>query len=114
MAGLFSRARHVVRGPKQCLVNLFSPAVSFDPEDIAKMSAAFEAALRKLGLADGSDPATIVVAKLIIEFAKAGERNPERLSALACSNYQSDQRGARSLPQAPVAGQGVFPRTAPF
>jgi hypothetical protein len=46
------------------------------------MSAAFEAALRKLGLADRSDPAT-TGAKLIIEFAKAGQRDPERLCALA-------------------------------
>jgi hypothetical protein len=49
---------------------------SFGPEDIANMSA-FEAALRKLGLADRSDPATIAVAKLIIEFAKAGHRDGE-------------------------------------
>jgi hypothetical protein len=34
------------------------------------MSAAFEAALGKLGLVDRSDPATHEVAKLIIEFAK--------------------------------------------
>jgi hypothetical protein len=46
------------------------------------MSAAFQAALGKLGLVDRSDPATMAVAKLIIEFAKAGERNPERLCAL--------------------------------
>ena len=56
---------------------------SFDPEDIANMAAAFEAALGKLGLVDRSDPATMAVAKLIIEFAKAGERDPERLCALA-------------------------------
>jgi hypothetical protein len=37
----------------------------------------------KLGLVDRSDPATMAVAKLIIEFAKAGERDPERLCALA-------------------------------
>jgi hypothetical protein len=47
------------------------------------MSAAFEAALRKLGLADRSGPAATAVAKLIIEFAKAGQRDPERLCALA-------------------------------
>jgi len=47
------------------------------------MSAAFEAALRKLGLVDRNDPAATAVAKLIIEFAKAGERDPERLCALA-------------------------------
>ena len=56
---------------------------SFGPEDIAKMSAAFESALRKLGLGDRSDPGATAVAKLIIEFAKAGERDPERLCALA-------------------------------
>jgi hypothetical protein len=39
--------------------------------------------LRKLGVIDRSDPGTMVVAKLIIEFAKSGERDPERLCALA-------------------------------
>jgi hypothetical protein len=56
---------------------------SFGPEDIAKMSAAFEAALGKLGLVDRSDPVAMAVAKLIIEFAKVGERDPERLCGLA-------------------------------
>jgi hypothetical protein len=56
---------------------------SFGPEDIANTSAAFEAALRKLGVVDRSDPGTMAVAKLIIEFAKAGERDPARLCALA-------------------------------
>ena len=56
---------------------------SFGPEDIAKLSAAFEAALGKLGLVDRTDPKTTEVAKLIIEFAKQGERDPERLCALA-------------------------------
>jgi hypothetical protein len=46
---------------------------SFGPEE---MSAAFEAALGKLGLVDRSDPATHEVAKLIIEFAKQGQRDP--------------------------------------
>jgi hypothetical protein len=44
---------------------------------------AFEAALSKLGLVDRTDPATMAVAKLIIELAKEGERDPERLCALA-------------------------------
>jgi hypothetical protein len=55
---------------------------SFGPEDIAKMAAAFEAALDKLGLVDRSDLATHKVAKLIIDFAKQGQRDPERLCAL--------------------------------
>ena len=56
---------------------------SFEPEAIAKMSAAFESALRKLGLADRSDPGAMAVAKLIIEFAKTDERDHERLCDLA-------------------------------
>jgi hypothetical protein len=56
---------------------------SFGPEDIAKMSAALETALGKLGVVGRSDPVTMAVAKLIIEFAKVGERDPERLCALA-------------------------------
>ena len=59
-----------------------APDHSFNPEEIAKMSAAFETALGKLGLVDHSDPATMEVAKLIIQFAKAGERDPERLRIL--------------------------------
>ena len=58
----------------------------FGPEDIAGLTTAFEAALAKLGLVDRSDPTTLTLAKLIIELAKAGEREPERLcdSALRC------------------------------
>jgi hypothetical protein len=56
---------------------------SFGPGDIADISAAFEAALSKLGLIAREDPATMAVAKLIIELAKAGERDPPRLCALA-------------------------------
>jgi hypothetical protein len=56
---------------------------SFGPEDIARMSAALEAALSKLGLVDRSDPTTMAVAKLIIELAKQDERDPERLYASA-------------------------------
>ena len=58
----------------------------FGPEDIADLTTAFEAALAKLGLVDRSDPTTLTLAKLIIELAKAGEREPERLcdSALKC------------------------------
>ena len=37
--------------------------IRLGPEDIAKMSVAFEAALDKLGLVDRSDPATHEVAQ---------------------------------------------------
>jgi len=52
---------------------------SFGPEDIASISAGFGAALSKLGLVDRDDPIIVAIAKLIIESAKEGERDPTRL-----------------------------------
>jgi hypothetical protein len=52
---------------------------SFDPEDVAKLAAAFEAVLSKLRLVNRKDPMTLTVAKLIIELAKNGERDPSKL-----------------------------------
>jgi hypothetical protein len=53
---------------------------SFDPEDIANMSAGFEAALSKLGVVSRRDNrAKVAIAKMIIEVAKEGERDPARL-----------------------------------
>ena len=40
--------------------------VSFGPEDVAKLVAGFESALTKLDLKDRNDPATSLVAGLII------------------------------------------------
>jgi hypothetical protein len=51
----------------------------FGPEDIAQLTAAFEAALAKLGLTDRTDPLTATVAKAIIRLARAGERDPQKL-----------------------------------
>ena len=57
--------------------------VSFEPEDIANLVAAFESALTNLGLKDRNDPATTQVAKLIIQLAKDGQRDPNRLAERA-------------------------------
>jgi hypothetical protein len=51
----------------------------FDPETIRVMGLAFEMALVALRLADRGDPANAVVAHKVIDLAKAGERDPERL-----------------------------------
>jgi hypothetical protein len=52
---------------------------SFAPEDIANLTAAFEAALSQLGLVNRTDPMTTAVAKRVIQLAKEGERDPGRL-----------------------------------
>jgi hypothetical protein len=80
---------------------------SFDPEDIANMSAAFEAALGKLGLVDRSDPAAMAVAKLIIEIAKGAIAIRSGCARWRCSNYQSEPA------QEPLGGQTYFLRRSP-
>jgi hypothetical protein len=55
---------------------------------VAGLSAAFDVALSELGLVDRTDPATLAIAKLIIELAKEGERDPERLCALALKHIK--------------------------
>jgi hypothetical protein len=52
---------------------------TYEPEEISILSAAFEEALRSLGLTDRTDPVTELVAKKIIELANRGERDPLRL-----------------------------------
>jgi hypothetical protein len=45
------------------------------------LTTAYEAALAKLGLVHRTDARTTRVATLVIELAKNGERDPERLCA---------------------------------
>ena len=52
---------------------------SFGPEDIASLTAAFEAVLARLALTDRKDPRSTALAKAIIQLAEEGERDPERL-----------------------------------
>jgi hypothetical protein len=63
---------------------------SFGPEDIAKMSAALEAALGKLGLVGRSDPVTMAVAKQI-SHSTEGSRDlaPGTLPRAGFSFWQS-------------------------
>jgi hypothetical protein len=51
----------------------------FDPETIRLMGLAYEMTLIALRLVDRGDIANDVVARKILELAKAGERDPERM-----------------------------------
>ena len=55
-------------------------AVVFGPDEITGITAAFEDALKQLGLVDRKDPVVLLVARTTIDLAKAGERDPQRLS----------------------------------
>lgn len=53
------------------------------PDDISRLSAAYEAALTGLGLSNRSDPITELVAGKIIEIGQTGVRDPVQISMLA-------------------------------
>ena len=55
---------------------------AFTPEEVKVLVDAFEHALIALKLVDREDQLTMTVAKLIIHFAKEGERDPARLREL--------------------------------
>jgi hypothetical protein len=57
----------------------------FGPDEIVRMSSAYEQALKTLRLADRNDPVSELVAKKIIDIARTGETDPSRISALAIS-----------------------------
>ncbi|MFL5029144.1 MAG: hypothetical protein ACJ8E1_04665 [Xanthobacteraceae bacterium] len=51
----------------------------FPPDAVSAMVAGFEATLRELKLTDRDDPITELIARLIIDCAKDGERDPIKL-----------------------------------
>jgi hypothetical protein len=56
---------------------------AFDPDTVAAMSAAFEETCRMLGLAERTDPLCNLVAQKILDCARTGERDPNRLRECA-------------------------------
>jgi hypothetical protein len=62
----------------------------FTPEVVKVLIEAFEEALRALKLTDREDRLTMTVAKLIIEFGKEGERDPNRLRDLVVKTLQPE------------------------
>jgi hypothetical protein len=58
-------------------------SAGFDPEAVRAMMAAFDKACAVLGLVDREDPLIQSLAKTIVEQARTGERNPDKLCAMA-------------------------------
>ena len=54
----------------------------FDPDAVKAMAIAFEKACEVLGLAVTHDAVTERLAKIIVEQARTGERDPDKLCAL--------------------------------
>jgi hypothetical protein len=70
--------------------------------DATVLVEAFEGALNELGLADRNDSAALVVAKHIIAFGKAGERDPVRLRDLIVKAMRQSSRP-------PAGDRSAFP-----
>jgi len=51
----------------------------FGPEDLAAITAAFEATLKRLKVDDRKAAMAFLIAKTTLQIAKDGERDPERL-----------------------------------
>jgi hypothetical protein len=60
----------------------------FDPETQRIMGLAFELTRAALRISNQDDIAPDIIAKKVIEFAKAGERDPERICDYALANFR--------------------------
>ena len=67
------------------IYKLFQEA-TFGPDDIARISSAYEMVLLKLQLANRSDPITQIIASKVIELFRLGEHDP----AILCQKVVSD------------------------
>jgi hypothetical protein len=56
---------------------------NLQPEEIDRLTIAYEQALRSLHLVDRDDPVAEIVAKKIIEIAATGVRDPAEISRIA-------------------------------
>jgi hypothetical protein len=62
------------------------------PEDISRLTAAYEATLKALGLTDRSDPLTELVARKIIEIGQTGVRDPLEIARRAVRDLGPEPR----------------------
>jgi hypothetical protein len=60
---------------------------AFDPEAVACLTAAYEAALKLLRITNTDDPITETIAQRIIEIAQTGVRDPAKLCAAALKGF---------------------------
>lgn len=64
-------------------------SATFEPEDVACMTAVYENVLALLELTDRSDPITEIIARKIIEIAKTGEIDPEKMMTRVLDEIRS-------------------------
>jgi hypothetical protein len=62
---------------------------AFGPDEIKRMTTAYEDALRVLGFVDRTDAITEIIANKVIEIAQTGERDPFRIRAAPLRTLES-------------------------
>lgn len=62
-------------------IHRFLREASFSPEEVNRLTSAFDAALQLLRLKDRADPICELVAAKIIQVYRTGERDPAKLCA---------------------------------
>jgi hypothetical protein len=62
--------------------------LSLNPEEIEKVTLAYENALRALELSNRTDSITTIIAERIVEAAKTGVRDPDQLCAMAIKDLR--------------------------
>ena len=65
---------------------------AFGPEDTKRMGEAYELALIQLDLKNRYDPLTESIARLIVEIAQTGEKDPRMICARALSLLRGDRK----------------------
>jgi hypothetical protein len=85
--------------PLQTLVRLVKEQDGgvFGPEDIAVMATAFDRLLADYKLVDRNDPIVTMLAKLVIEIVRNGERDPERIRQEVLGHLRQTPNPMRSL-----------------
>jgi hypothetical protein len=66
----------------------------FSPEEVSAITKAFESALQRMGLVNRSDLVAETVARKIIDLARTGERDPDRLCDQVLTIYGQSARKA--------------------
>ena len=69
-------------------INRLLQSSAFGPEDIERLSTAYEEALRLLQLSDRSDPITQIIAERIIQAAQTGVHEPSEICRLAIKDLR--------------------------
>ena len=64
-------------------IHRFLQNMPMGPEEISRLTTAYEQALQGIGLVDRDDPLSEMVAKKVIQIAKSGVRDPTDIAALS-------------------------------